>query len=629
MQHNFFRSVFNGVFRRTSFERDLEAELRSHFAMEVRQRIDRGESPDLARQAALREFGNVGIVSEVTRDMWGFVWVNEFIQDSRYALRILRKSPGLSWTVMLMLAIGISSTTAMFTFVHGILLRPLPFPSPEQLVMIWEVPPQTKKPNVVTLNNFVAWKERSHSFKSMAAFFALPMNLITPQQSQQIPGFAVTAEFFATLGTPPILGRTFRPGEYNRDKPHEVILSCGTWQSRFGGSPNVIGKRISVDATRHEIIGVMSPGFGFPGVEADIYTPLAIDFNEGRNYSVVGRMRPGVTVGAAKAEIAAIASQTAQENVSLNAGWAATVVPIARPDGGRRQTVLLVLLAAVSLLLLLACANIANLLLMHSASRAREISVRLALGAGRSRIVRQLLAESLLLATLGGLAGIFVAAGSVQFLRNSLPESLRIPRLADIALDLPILAFSVVVTLLSSVLFGLAPTIHALKRDLIRDLHAVTRSITAGRKLRNALVVTEVALAVILVVAAGLMVRSVTRLLRVNSGFQAQHVLTLRMLLLPVRDEQFHAEVVNDMLTRIRALPGVVAAGSIGILPMEGSNSGTWYYRADRPEPPPSNKPGGDVSIITPGYFSTLRIQWYEAGISMNMTGAVQHRWRS
>ena len=608
MMRNFLESFVKRFFRRTSTEHDLEAELQSHLAMEVRQRIERGESPQSAREAASREFGNLGIVAEVTRDMWGFVWLEQLLQDARYSVRTLVKSPLLTSMVALTLALGIGSATVVFTLMHGILLRPLPFPSAGRLVMIWELSPETKKPNVVALNNFVAWKERSQSFQSMAAFLHEPMNLLGPRESVQVPGLRVTSEFFTALGTPPVLGRTFRPGEYYRDEPREVILSYGTWQRRFGGSSEIVGKRISINASHHEIIGVMPSGFGLPNLKAEFYIPLAIDLNEGRNYSVVGRLRDGVGTDAAKAEIAGVAAHTAQENVSLNAGWSATVVPLLDQTVESIRPVLLILFAAVALVLLLACANIANLLLMRSAGRTREISVRLALGANRVRIVRQLLVESLLLAALGGLAGIVLAAASVRLIKTGLPESLQIPRLNEVTLDLPVLTFAVFATVLSSVIFGLAPALQGVKRDLTRDLHEASRSVTSGRKLRKALVVAEVALAFVLVTAAGLMVRSFIRLARVDAGFHTENVLTVHMLLLPVRDEAFHAEVVRDLLQRIRSVPGVTAAGSIGVLPMQGTNSGSWYYRADRPEPPLNSRPGGDVSIVTPGYFMTLGI---------------------
>ncbi len=609
MPRNHFAFSIRRILHRASAEDDLQAEIESHLAIEIRQRIDRGESPEAARTTALREFGNVGLIAEVTRDKWGLLWLDELIHDARYATRMLRKSPGLSVVVMLMLALGIGATAAIFTFVNSILLHPLPFPAANRLVTIWEVPPKTAKANVVELSNFAIWKQRARSFESMAAMFNLPMNLLTPQGSEQVPGLRVTAEFFATLGTPPLLGRTFRLGEYLHEEPREVVLSYRIWQSRFGGDRTIVGRRISVDVSHHEVIGVMPSGFGFPNVDADLYTPLAISPQEGgRNNSVVARVRPGISIATANAEMAGIAAQTAKEDPELDAGWSAHAVPLLDQTVGSIRPVLLVLFAAVGLLLLLACANIANLLLMHSTARIREISVRLTLGAGTARIVRQLLVENLLLAVLGGGAGIALAALCVDLMRNALPASLHIPRLNEITLDLPVLFFSIAVTVLSCVLFGLAPTLQVVKRDLARDLHSVTRSITSGRKLRNLLVVAEVTLAVVLVAAAGLMVRSFVRLSRVDSGFLAEHVVTLQMLLLPVRDRQWHAEAVDDMLKRIRALPGVLSAGSIGILPMQGTNAGTWYYPADAPEPPPNNKPGGDVSIVTPGYFRTLSI---------------------
>lgn len=608
MPRNILRFFVQRFFRRNRLEDDLQTELASHLSFETQERIGRGETPESAHASVMREFGNVALVGEVTRDMWGFCWLEEAIQDSRYAIRMLRKSLGLSLTVMLMLALGIGGASAIFTFVDGILLRPLSFPNPKQLVTIWEIPPEIKHPNVVALNNFIVWKQRSRSFQSMAAFFNIPMNLLAPRGGEQVPGSAVTSEFFTTLGTPPMLGRTFRPGEYDRNEPKEAVLSYENWQSRFGGRADVIGKKISINVSHHEIIGVMPPGFGIPNVDAEVYVPLGITLDEGRNYSVVARLKPGVSVGAANGEMASIAAHTAKESPELDAGWSASVIPLLDHAVGPVRPVLLVLFAAVALVLLLACVNIANLLLMHSAARTREMSVRLALGASRGRIVRQLLVENLLLAAVGGIAGILLAFASVDLIRNGLPQSLHIPRLQEISVNAGVLAFSIVITVCSSVLFGLAPTLQVLKRDLIRDLHSVTRSITSGGNLRNVLVVSEVALAVIVVMAAGLMVRSFNRLLNVDSGFHAEHVLTLRMMLLPVQKEQFHAEAVDEMLTRIRSLPGVISAGSIGILPMEGGNSGTWYYRADQPEPAANKRPAGDVSIITPGYFRTLGI---------------------
>lgn len=523
------------------------------------------------------------------------------------AMNTLR-TPLFSLVVVITLALGIGSSTTIFSLLNGILLRALPFPESNRLVMLWELTPENRKPNVVNLSNFVAWKERNYSFESMAAFVNLPMNLLSDQGSQQVPGLAVTADFFGTLGTVPLLGRTFRPGEYWTDEPREVVLSYGAWQHLFGGRPDVIGKKISVNVRHCEIIGVMPPGFGLPNHKAELYIPQGIVINEGRNYSVIARLRPGVNPEGAKAEMATLAADTAREKVHMDSGWSATAVPLLDQAVGSIRPVLLMIFAVVGLVLLLACANVANLLMMRASGRAREISVRLALGASRHRILRQLIVESLLLALLGGLLGVALGGIALHLLKSWLPESLGIPRLSEVTLDLPVLLYSAIVSILSAVIFGLAPALQSLRRNVSEDLHESTRSVTSGRELRRALVVTEVALALVLISAAGLMVRSFLRLMTVDPGFRAESVLTVRMMLLPVQKEEYRADAVREMLDRIRALPGVVADGSIGILPMEGTNSGTSYYRADRPDPAPNARPGGDVSIITPGYFEAMRI---------------------
>lgn len=615
MWRNTARWFVRRFFRRNSLEGDLQAELDSHFAMEIHERIERGEQPASARAAARREFGNETLVAEVTREMWGFAWLEQAVQDVRYGFRTLKNAPLFALVVVLTLTLGIGSTTAIFSAIDGILLRPLGFPDPQRLAMIWEVSPDTKKPNVVAPNNFVAWKERSRSFQWMAAFFALPMNLLGSGQSEQVPGFAVTSEFFQVLGTPPLLGRTFRPGEYYRDKPKRVVLSYGAWQRLFGGRRDVIGKRISIDVSHHEIIGVMPPGFGikwtafgFANSAPELYVPLGINLNEGRNYSVIGRLRKNVSVGVANAEIASIASQTAKEDQDLNAGWSATVVPLRDDIVGGIRPVLLILFAAVTLLLLIACANVANLLLMRGARRSREVSVRLALGASGGRIVRQLLVESLVFSVAGGILGVGLAWVSIRTLVANVPPALSIPRLQEISINPAVLIFALLVSVATGLIFGLAPAFASVKPDVARSLHESGRSVTSSRKLRRILVIAEVALAFVLVCGAGLMVRSFARLASVDPGFHPEHVLTARMLLLPVQKKEWRAEAVDQMLQRIRALPGVISAGSIGILPMEGINSGTLYFPADRPEPDLSHRPGGDVSVITPGYFRALGI---------------------
>ena len=605
---NTLRFIFRRFFKRRQLEQELNDELVAHIAMESNLRIQQGESPKAARQAALREFGNVGLVAEVTRSKWGLTWLEQTLTDARYAIRSFLRTPLFSVIVIVTLALGIGSSTTIFSLLDGILLRALPFPESDRLVMLWELPPQTHKNNVVNLQNFAAWQQRNHSFQSMAAFLGLPVNVLADQGSQQLPGLAVTADFFSTLGAAPLLGRTFHPGEYWSEEPREVVLSYDAWQRLFGGRPDVIGKKISINVSHHEIIGVMPPGFGLPNKKAELYLPQGVYVSEGRNFSVIARMRPGVSPDTAKAEMAALAAQTAREHINMDSGWSATAVPLLEQAVGSVRLILLILFAAVGLVLLLACANVANLLMMRASGRAREIGVRLALGAGRIRILRQLLMESLLLAVCGGMLGVALGAIALHLLKTTLPESLHIPRLNEVTLSIPVLLYSAAASILSALIFGLAPALQSMRRNVSEDLHDSTRSVTSGRKVRRVLVMTEIALALVLVSAAGLMVRSFLRLTRVDTGFRPENVLTVRMLLLPAQKQEYRAEEVRQMLDRIHALPGVIADGSIGILPMEGTNSGTPYYRADRPDPLPSARPGGDVSIISPGYFEAMRI---------------------
>jgi putative ABC transport system permease protein len=604
---NWLAFGFRRFFKRQEIERELDEELASHIAMETELRVRAGDSSEAARSGALNEFGNMGLVAEVTRNQWGLTWLEQAFQDARYAVRSFARVPVFSITVILTLALGIGSSTTIFSLLDGILLRALPFPQSNRLMMLWELPPDTHKPNVVNLKNFVAWKERNHSFESMAAFLSLPLNAHSDQGSEQVPGLAVTADFFDTLGTSPILGRTFRPGEYWQDEPKEVVLSFSAWRRLFGGKSDVLGKTIPIDETYREVIGVMPQGFALPNSKAELYVPQAILLNDGRNYSVVARLRPGVSLGVARAEMATLASETARENTELDSGWSATAIPLLEQAVGAIRPILVMLFVVVGLVLLLACANVANLLLMKASGRARELSVRMALGASRHRILRQLLIENLLLAASGGLLGIALAALTLHLLKTSLPASLNIPRLSEVALSVPVLIYSGAASIFSAMVFGLAPALQSLKHNLVQDLRSSTRSVTGGRRMRSVFVVTELALALVLVSGAGLMVQSFLRLTNVNTGFHAENVLTAHMLLLPGSDQR-HAQVVREMLNRIRDLPGVIAAGSIGILPMEGTNSGTYYYRADRPAPLPGARPGGDVSIISPGYFKAMSI---------------------
>ena len=528
------------------------------------------------------------------------------LKDFRFALRLMRRSPGLTAVVLSTLAVGIGATTAVFTIVHALLLRPLPFPDADHLVMIWERPPHTDHRNVTSMDNFLAWQARSRSFDVMAAFHTTPLNLIGGDEPVQVTGAAVTADFFRVLGTPPLLGRTFAPGEDAAGAAPTVVLTHGFWQRRFGGRTDVIGRRISVNVTHHEIIGVMPPGFAFPDRRVDVFVPLPVNRSYGRNFSVVARLHRGVALAAARDEMVAIAAHMADERPQMNAQWSATVIPLLEQTVGQIRRPLLVLFAAAGFVLLIACANIANLLLIRSTVRARELSIRLALGAGQWRLVRQILVESLVLTCAGAALGVGLAWWGVSALGRLMPPTFYMPRLDEISVDPWVLLFAVTLTIGIALCFTVAPGLAVSRRQ--RITHA-GRSVTSDQqRVRRTMVIAEVALAFPLLVGATLMAQSFVRLSHVEPGFRAEGVLAVRMLLLPVREPSLHAEFVNEVLDRVRVLPGVVAAGSIGRLPLDGGNSGSWYYRADRPEPAPGDRPGGDISIITPGYFRAMGI---------------------
>ena len=516
-------------------------------------------------------------------------------------------SPGFTVLVLTAIALGIGSTTAMFTVLYSVIIRPLPFSDSERLVTIWEKSPRAATPNVVSLLNFRAWKERATLFDSMSAYNEGPKNLLGGEEPIQIVGANVTADFFRALQVHPMLGRGFAPGVDGPTAPPQVVLSYRLWQRRFRGSPGVIGERISVGGAHHEIIGVMPPDFAFPSRRIDLFANLRAEYS-GRDFRVIARLRPGTSLGSAQGEMTSIAAVTAAEKPGMNAGWSATIMPLQEHVVGRIQLLLTILFGTVSLVLLIACANVANLVLMRTLGRDRELSVRVALGAGRARLAHQLTVESLLLVGTGGLLGILTAHWGLQALLAVLPAEFPLPRIDEIAIDSFVLAFAVTLCVTIGLVFGVLPVLFARRRELSESLRNGSRLVTPQhRRFRQAMVLTEIAVALVLVIGAGLMIRSLVRLNQVELGFQPERVLTLRMSLLPGKPTS-QAQVIDDILRRVRTLPQVVSASSINIMPMSGLNSGTWYYRADRPEPPRANRPAGDVSIVMPDYFRTMGI---------------------
>lgn len=601
-----WRWLADHFFRRAAANRDLDDEIRAHLAIDVEQRIRDGESPAEAWAAARRTFGNATLVKERTREAWSIRWLDVVRQDLRHAIVGLRRAPSFAVLACLVLALGIGATATIFTVVHSVLLRPLRFPNAEELVMIWERPPNSDRRNVTSITTFREWQRSTRSFEALAAFHTLPLNLIGPKESIQISGSAVTADFFRVLSVSAVLGRTFLPNEDGPASPRVAVLTYGFWHQRFGGRPDIIGQRVSINAAHHEVIGVLPAGFAFSNARVLAFIPLRVAANDGRNYSVIARRRQTHAFEAAQSEMTAIAAYMAQERPAEHSGWGATVVPLHEQTVASVRRPLLILLAAVSLLLLIATANVAHLFLIRSAARRREFAVRRVLGAGRERLLHQVFVESLLLATLSGVVGIAVAYGGIVSLVRFLPATFPLPRLNELALDPIVVVFTAIICSIVAFCCALLPAIRSDRMGLTSSLSQSNRTVAPGQTSRRALVIAEVALTLPLLVGAGLMTQSLLRLSDVDLGFRPTGVLTARMLLLPVRDPTFHAQFVDEVLGRIRQMPGVVAAGSIGILPMTGGNSGTWYFRADRPEPPLSQRPGGDISIITSGYFEAM-----------------------
>jgi putative ABC transport system permease protein len=595
------------ILRLKHSDEDLDEEIRAHFVIDTQQRIDRGDSPDIARLNATKEFGNGALVKEVTREVWTFPSLERLWQDARYAVRSLTRSMGFTLLVLTALALGIGATTAMFSVLHSVVIRPLPFPDPDRLVSLWERSPRSERPNVVSILNFRAWKERARSFESMAAYNQGPRNLLGRNEPIQIIGANVTGDFFRVLNVAPMLGRGFAPAEEGPSGPRLAVISYGCWQRLFGGEASVIGRRVSIGGAHHEIIGVMSQDFAYPDRRVDVFTLTWPEYS-GRDFYVVARLRPGVGLESARAEMISIAAGTAAENPVMNAGYSAIMIPLHEHTVGRIRPLLRVLFAAVLLVLLIACANVANLLLMRAVGRDREMSVRLALGAGRWRLAHQLTIESLILTGAGGLLGTVTATWGLRALLASLPADFPLPRVQEIAVNSTVLWFATILCTIVGMVFGILPVFLSVRRDLSETLRAGGRSIPSHhRNFRRIVVITEVAVALVLVIGAGLMTRSLLRLHQVDLGFQPERVITVRMFLLPGKPTS-QAQVIADILHRLRTLPEVVSASSISIPPMGGINSATWYYRADLPEPVRENRPSGDISIVMPDYFRTMGI---------------------
>jgi len=539
--------------------------------------------------------------------------VEQFGQDLRYGARLLRRSPAFSVVAVLTLALGIGANTAIFSVVNAVLLRPLPFPEPGRLVRIWESNPKGFDRNVVDPFNFLTWRERTRSFEQMAAIDGWTSNITGGVEPLAVHGMRVSPEFFSILGVSPLIGRGFIPEEGIPGRDHSVIFSYAFWQSHYGGDRNVLGRKIAMNGDPAAVVGILPPDFHFPGWKADLYVPLAIDRAEarkgGRWLSTIARLKPGVSLRQAQQDLAAVARQLSAERPAMDKDWSAAVVPFLVDVTENVRLPLLVLLAAVGLVLLIACANVANLLLMRANGRLREIALRAALGAGRRRILQQLLSESLLLALAGWAGGLAVGYWGLRGLLALIPASVPLPRMESIRLDSGVFLFAFGISVATAILFGLVPAIQVSRPQLQTALQRGSQRTGVGgsRVFRRAFVVAEIALALLLLVGAGLLMRSFDRLISVNPGFRTEHLLTMEMFTSPAKyeDKQKRSRYLERVLDEVRKVPGVRAAGSTHFLPLTGMVSGSCFAPAPGPEPDTSS-PSADFLVISPGYFRAM-----------------------
>jgi predicted permease len=558
----------------------LDEELQSHLEMAARERVERGETVDEAEHAARREFGNVELVKEVTREMWGMGALERLMQDLPFGMRMLAKSPGFAAAAILTLGLGIGANTALFSVVNEVLLNPLPYPQPEQLVALAESKPNFETGSI-SFPNFRDWRKDNHTFSRMGVYREYSFHLTGRGEAEQVKAQFVSSDFLPLLGVKPALGRMFREGEDEIGANPIALISEGFWNRKFGAATDVLGKGLTLDGRSYTIVGVVPGSFklqagGFRA--SDLYVPVGQWTNPflanreaGLGFHGIGRLKPDVTIEQARADMKRVTEALSAAYPDTDTGIGATLTSLKEQMVGSVRLLLLTLLAAVGFVLLIACVNVANLLMVRSAGRAREFAVRVAMGAGRGRIVRQLLTESLLLALAGGGLGLLLAAWGTKAALQHLPAGL--PRASEVGLDARVLFFTMGIVLLCGILFGLVPALKISKPNLHDTLKEGSRGSGGGKhRAQGVFVVTETAMALVLLIAAGLMIRSLSALWNVNPGFDSRNVLTFGVSLAPsMKDASPNAirATLREVEATLQSTPGVKAASlSWGAVPL-------------------------------------------------------------
>ena len=615
----------SSIIRRSHKEQELSEELQFHLERQIDQNLALGMSSEDARYAALRLFGGVQQIKEECRDMRHVNLIENLVQDLRYGLRTLAKNPGFTTVAVLTLALGIGANTAIFSVVNAVLLRPLPFAAPHQLVTVVSTRLRGNVPDNASYPDFADWRAQNHVFSQMAACNTDNFTLTSQGEAMHIQGAIVSADLFSLLGVKPVLGRAFLPDEDKLPAANgafAIILSHRLWRERFSADPGIVGRTIEIDNRNFTVVGVMPAGFQFPiqAEPADFWMTMAINFvtapgqpsmadQRGAHFlDVVARLKPRVSQAEAQAEMSTIVGRLNKQYPDI-APRGVEVVPEIDRVAGPARLALLILLAAVGCVLLIACANVANLMLARGASRQKEMAVRGALGAGRGRIIRQFLAESVLLALLGGVLGSALGLWGISGLISLLPVD--IPRLTGARLDSAVLLFTALVSMLTGILFGLAPAVQVSRLDFVESLKGGGRGLSEGfqrSRGRGLLVVADVAVAAVLLVGAGLLINSFLRLQRVDPGFNPHRVLTFKMDLPYVRYSGLsQTQFFERAIERLSHLPGVLSASAVLPLPLDGDEVGTVLTIEGHPVAE-TNRPRTGYSWVEPGYFRTVGI---------------------
>jgi putative ABC transport system permease protein len=542
-------------------------------------------------------------------------------RDLRHGARLLWKAPGFSGVALAALALGMGATSAIFSVVDAVLLKPLPFRDPQRLLVLWEMnPAQNLEKMYVAPGNFLEWRNESRTLEALAAFHDVHINLTGGPNGhidpEELLAERVSWSLFPLLGVQPVVGRAFRAEEDQPGRTDYALLSHALWQRRFGGDLSIAGKAIRLRDRSYTVVGVLPAGFSVLDPAVDVWIPLGLDTHDAhtagmRFLTVIARLNRGVEIDRAQTEMDVIGNRLEQANPALDRGWRPSLFPLREELVGHVQQALLVLMAAVGFLLLMACVNVANLLLARGATRRKEIAIRTALGAGRSRIVVQLLSESVLLALAGGALGLALARGVVALVARLGPAS--IPRLAEARIDARLFLFALGVSVATGILFGMAPAMQSSGANLNAVLTEGGRGGTVGRSgrmVRNALVVAEVALAVVVLIGAGLLMRSFARLRSADPGFRPSGLLTLRVPLAGGRNAAPDRRIAffQQVADRVATLPGVGAVGAVNGLPLTGLGQGSNFAVDGRPAPAPAQRPLGLLRSVTPAYFRTMGI---------------------